>query len=63
MHHPIVYHTLKYMNVVNGIAEASMQDAIERVKALPDYAIKGEVHVTERYFIFLINITTFTYSG
>lgn len=48
MHHPIVYHTLKYMNVVNGIAEASMQDAIERVKALPDYATKGEVHVTER---------------
>ncbi|KAL5491022.1 hypothetical protein EMCRGX_G016236 [Ephydatia muelleri] len=30
------------MSVLNGIAEASMQDAIEKVKALPHYATKGE---------------------
>lgn len=42
---PIVYCTRKYIDVVNGIAEASMQEAIEKVKALPEYAAKGEVHV------------------
>ena len=33
---------VNYQNVVNGIAETSMQNAIERVKALPDYATNGE---------------------
>lgn len=41
-----MYHTLKYLNVVNGISEAAMQDAIERVKALPDYAAKGAVNIS-----------------
>ena len=30
---------------MNGIAETSMQNAIETVKALPDYATNGEVQV------------------
>ena len=53
MYYPIVYNRLKYINVVKGIAEASMQDAIERVKALPDYTTKGEVQLLVWYFIFL----------
>ena len=58
---PIVYYTLKYMSVLNGIAEASMQDAIEKVKALPDYATNGEVHGTECYYFFIYYLHV--YSG
>ena len=52
----IVYSTLKYIHVVNGITEASMQDAIERVKALPHYETKGEVLLPALYFMFRISI-------
>ncbi|KAL5509808.1 hypothetical protein EMCRGX_G005238 [Ephydatia muelleri] len=37
-----MYNRLKYRDVVKGIVETSMQDAIENVKALPDYVDKGE---------------------
>ena len=43
------------MSVLNGIAEASMQDAIEKVKALPHYTTKGEVHV-QVLFLYLLRI-------
>ena len=52
---PIVYYTLRYMSVLNGIAEASMQDAIEMVKALPHYATKGEVHVQVLFLYLLLS--------
>lgn len=56
----IVYYTFKYMSVLNGIAEAFMQDAIEKVKVLSDYATKGEVHGAKWYFyIYYLHV----YSG
>ena len=49
------------MSVLNGIAEASMQDAIEKVKALPHYATKGEVHVQVLFLYFTTIMYTVGY--
>jgi len=38
-----VYKDCGYMDIVDTAAEKSMQEAVEEVKLLPDYATKGEV--------------------
>ena len=50
LHNVVVCNRLKYRDVVKGIVETSMQDAIENVKALPDYVDKGEVLVVPGFY-------------
>ena len=38
-----VYRTCGYLRVVDDVAKKSMQEAVDEVRALPEYAAKGEV--------------------
>ena len=44
MHNAIlVYYQSGYSEVIGTLVEVSMNEAVEQVKALPDYPSKGEV--------------------
>ena len=40
-----LYYGSGYMEIVGKLAEDSMNDAVEEVKALPDYSVYGEVTI------------------
>jgi hypothetical protein len=40
-----VYRTCGYLRLVQEVAGRSMQEAVDEVRTLPEYAVKGEVCV------------------
>ena len=44
-----VYNRHGYIELVDRLAQHSMQAAVEEVQALPEYSTKGEVHTMYYY--------------
>ena len=58
-----VYNSCGYLDIVEELAQQSMQAAVEEVKSLPDYPTKGEVNVEclyENYFYSNFLFTVFS---
>lgn len=57
----LVYNQCGYIDIVQVLAESSMQAAVEEIKALPEYSSEGEVSALVNFMVIITLISVCDY--